>query len=305
MRGVETLGVVLAITIGLVIIALGVLMLGPMSPLRGRMLVQPQVALVARPLVSLVSPDSCGGESCRYDLELKSIALRSQGAPFDALVAVTYKGLEVLVPCPAAAAAQANGACRIDANGIGFDLAPTFEGSVWAMPPTLNATDRTDYTEGDGVIIDHQKVMVGNFSVTFHYLNLPILYDRARYAIECADDSRIVVQSDGESGRYTMCNGEIRITTIDIDSNPNRVCVNITTSGGKNRTDYDTVNVALWNTALLECANLSLSQNPVELDEDTALRCFNQRIMNWDFDVPVASWSGTTWTQPPCTFTWI
>ena len=302
MKGYEV-GVLLVIVIALIIAVIALFVLSFGTPLRERLLATTLGIEVTKPDITLAEW-SCDGESCSYSITLKGMAMESQAQPIDALIAVAYKGQRLLFACPVEP--QPNGACSISSEGIEFDLAPTFSGSIWAMPPTLNASGMQNYNGGH-VLIDDQKIALGNFSVTFSYFELPTIFlkDRARYLIKCADDSRIAIHGDGDTSRYTMCDGNIQLTTVDINSAPNKVCIDISTSGGKPFTTYDTVNIALWNTTLLDCANLSFSQpiliaEPVELSEETALRCFQDMLVNWDLNMPVPAWDPNAHPQPAC-----
>lgn len=289
------------------ILAAALIILGETGGLQQQFARSLDVELVSKyPTISAAGPDACSGDTCAYNLQIRGLALKTKNTQGEAFISVKYKGQQKLLPCPSSP--QQNGACIITPDGIGFDVSPTFNGSAYSLPPTLIA-NAANYTSADGVIFDGQTVVVGNFSIKFSYLELPtvLLEDRARYTVRCADDGGTIIQSEGEESRYTMCGGEIRIKTVDIWRwTDHKVCVDIVTTAGRNWTYYDSVDVTVWNSTLLGCANITFTpqqitfNEPITLSDETVTRCFNHRITSWSFDVPVTPWNRATWQQPEC-----
>ena len=298
---------IMVFLLGFIILAAALIILGETGTLRGQFSRSLDVELVSKyPTILAVGPDACSGDTCTYAMQIRGLALKAKSSTGDALISVKYKGQQKLLPCPVSP--QPNGACVITTDGIGFNVSPTFSGNVYSLPPTLIA-NAANYTSADGVIFDGQTVVVGNFSIKFSYLELPtvLLEDRARYTVRCADDGGTIIQSKGEESRYTMCGGEIRIKTVDIWRwTAHKVCADIVTTAGRNWTYYDSVDVTVWNSTLLGCANITFTPQQIALSEsiplsdETVTRCFDHRITSWSFDVPVTPWNRATWQQPEC-----
>jgi len=261
------------------------------------------IELAEKGAVSPIGADGCSGTQCDYNFRISGVYFKAVKEPVDALVGISYHGRNLIFPCPDSKAALANGACRFTNDGVNINIDKTFpKASIWYAPPPLNASSRSSYTADDGAIIDGQTIKIGNFSVSF-VLTKVLLSSYARYDIKCADDSRFVVHKKGDESSYTMCGGYIKIKTADIPTfGNNRVCAEITTSGGKEWAFNDKITVGLWNVSILDCLGASnfFPSGDVPFSENLAHDCYSHLISSWDMDVPVSPWEGTSYTQPAC-----